>query len=317
MFEAYIHYEYYFAAAQLALAMLGMGATTHVRDFIDVFRQPRGFLVGTVVQLVGAPLVALLLNWLLDPPLGLALGLILLAAVPGGTISNVLTYLARGNVPLSISLTAVTTLGCLLFTPMILRLLTASHLPADFRMPVGDVAFDISFVLLLPLAVGMVVGTTMPNLRGPFSTWCVRGSLLVIGFIIVGSAGAGRIDPTTFGWTGPVLIVLFAFAIQQVSNLAVLSSGLKRPDLVAIGIEVTVRNTNLALLIKASMFPAVVGVVDPVADGVLFVVLLYGGVALPVAAPLFMIGRRGATTLTTAAAPTAPPPPPRKFHRTG
>lgn len=294
MFEAYLRYEYYFAAAQLALAMLGMGATTHVRDFLEVFREPRAFLVGMTVQLAGAPLVALLVNALLDPPLGLALGLILLAAVPGGTISNVLTYMARGNVPLSISLTAVTTLGCLVVTPLLLRLLMASHLPADFRMPAGDIAFDIGFVLLLPLAIGMVVGTTMPAIRGPFSTWCIRASLAVIGMIVVGSAGAGRIDAAAFGWMGPVVIVLFAFSIQQVSSLAVLASGLQRRDLVAIGIEVTVRNTNLALLIKASLFPAVAGVADPVADGVLFVVLLYGGVALLVATPLYVIGRRGA-----------------------
>jgi BASS family bile acid:Na+ symporter len=291
VFETYLRHEYYFAAAQLALAMLGMGATSHVRDFIDVFRQPRAFLVGAVVQLVCAPLVALLINLFFDPPRGLALGLILVAAVPGGTMSNVFTYLARGNVPLSISLTAVTTLGCLIITPAILRLLMSARLPPDFQMPMAEVAFDIAFVLLLPLAAGMVVGTLMPSLRGPFSTWCVRGSLVVIGFIVVGSAGAGRIDPLSFGWSGPALIVLFSFAIQQIANIAVLSAGLGRRDLVAIGIEVTVRNTNLALLIKASMFPAVAGVADPVADGVLFVALLYGGVALLVALPLFAIGR--------------------------
>jgi BASS family bile acid:Na+ symporter len=291
VFEFYLRHEYSFAAAQLALAMLGMGATSHIRDFIDVFRQPRAFLVGALVQLVCAPLVAVLINRFFAPPRGLALGLILVAAVPGGTMSNVFTYLARGNVPLSISLTAVTTLGCLVITPAILRLLMSAHLPPEFRMPVAEVAFDIAFVLLLPLAAGMVVGTLMPKIRGPFSTWCVRGSLVVIGFIVVGSAGAGRIDASIFGWTGPALIVLFSFAIQQIANVAVLSTGLGRRDLVAIGIEVTVRNTNLALLIKASMFPAVAGVADPVADGVLFVALLYGGVALPVALPLLAIGR--------------------------
>jgi BASS family bile acid:Na+ symporter len=293
VFEFYVRHEYWFAAAQLALAMLGMGATTHVRDFVTVFRQPKAFLVGAFVQLLGAPVVALLVGALLDPPLGLALGLILVAAVPGGTVSNVFTYLAKGNVPLSIALTAVTTLGCLVFTPLILRTLMAGHLPPDFRMPAATIAFDITFVLLLPLAAGVVIGTTMPRHRGPFSNWCIRASLVCIALIVIGSAGAGRLDAAAFGWTGPLVVVLFALAIQQVSNLVVLAARLPRPDLVAIGIEVTVRNTNLALLIKASLFPAVVGVEDPVADGVLFVVLLYGAIALPVSAPLFLIGRRG------------------------
>lgn len=292
MFEFYLRNEYAFAATQLVLAMLGMGATTHVRDFIGVARQPKPFLVGAGVQLLAPPLVALLLSRLIDLPTGLALGLILIAAVPGGTVSNVLTFLARGNVPLSISLTAVTTVGCLVLTPLILRTLMAGHLPEDFRMPVDTVAFDITFLLLLPLAVGMFIGTTMPNRRGAFSNACIRGSLVVIGLIVVGSLGAGRMDISAFGWSGPLVVVLFAVAIQQISNLVVLACGLRPPEMVAIGVEVTVRNANLAVLIKASLFPAVVGVADPVGDGILFVLLLYGGIALPVSLPLFLIGRR-------------------------
>lgn len=292
MFETYLQYEYSFAATQLVLAMLGMGATTHVRDFLDVFREPKAFLVGAAVQLGVAPVVAFLLNRFADLPTGLALGLVLIAAVPGGTVSNVFAYFARGNVPLSISLTAVTTLGCLVLTPLILRVLMAGHLPADFNMPVARVAFDIAFLLLLPLAIGMVIGTMLPRIRGPFSNACIRGSLFVVVLMVVGSIGAGRIDIAAFGWTGPVLVVLFALTIQQIANLVVLGSGLRRADLVAIGVEVTVRNANLAVMIKASLFPAVVGVADPIGDGVLFVVLLYGGVAPLVAVPLFLIGRR-------------------------
>jgi BASS family bile acid:Na+ symporter len=296
MFETYLQYEYHFAAAQLLFVMLGMGATLGVRDFLDVFREPTAFFVGIGTQLVAAPLVALLVGVWLDPPAGLGLGLILLAAVPGGTMSNLATWLARGNVPLSISLTAVTTLGSLVMTPFLLELLMGSQLPTGFVMPAGRVAFDIAFILLGPLALGMVIGNAAPRHRLVFSRWCIYASFAMIGVIVVGSAGAGRIDASAFGWFGPGVIAIFSAAVQVAGVLPGLLLGLPRRDLVAIGVEVTIRNSNLALLLKASLFPAVPGVADPVADGVLFAVLLYGGIALPVALPLIVFGRTGQAT---------------------
>lgn len=293
MFQAYLAYEYHFAAAQLIFAMLGMGATLSVRDFLDVFREPRAFFAGMAAQLVAPPLIAVLLALAFSPPAGLALGFILMAAVPGGTMSNVVTWLARGNVPLSISLTAVTTLGCLVITPVLLRVLMASHLPADFAMPADQVAFEIGFCLLLPLAAGMAVGLALPRRREAIARWCVGVSFAAIGAIVIGSAGAGRIDPGSFGWQGPALIALFAALVQQAAILPALALGLSRRDVVAIGLELTIRNGNLALLVKASLFPAVAGVANPVADGVLFTILLYGGIALPMALPLVWLGRRG------------------------
>jgi BASS family bile acid:Na+ symporter len=207
-------------------------------------------------------------------------------------MSNIVTHLAWGNTALSISMTTASTLGCLLTTPIVLRALAATHLPADFEMPAGLVAFDIGICLLLPLALGMAVGAVMPRIRKRFSNTCIVGSLVVILFMIVGSAGAGRIDPWTYGWVGPFAIVAFSLlALWSAMALARIAR-LSGPDRLAIGIEVTIRNTNLALLVKASLFPVVAGVADPVADGAFFVALLYGGFALPVALPVCIWNRR-------------------------
>lgn len=292
MFDLYLSYEYYFAAAQLALAMLGMGATLRPADFADVFREGRSLLLGFAIQLVLVPVIAYLVALTLPVEPGIAVGLALVAAVPGGTMSNVITYLAWGNTALSISLTSAATLGCLVTTPIVLRALAASHLPVDFEMPAAQVAFDIGVCLLVPLAAGMVVGARLPQIRKRFSNTCIVGSLIVILLMIIGSTGAGRIDPMAYGWVGPVAILGFAFLAQGaaigLSRLARLSG----PDRLAIGIEVTIRNTNLALLIKASLFPVTAGVADPVADGAFFVALLYGGFALPVAIPACVSNRR-------------------------
>jgi bile acid:Na+ symporter, BASS family len=292
MFELYIRHEWWFAAAQLSLAMFGMGATLRLDDFLAVFRQPRAFVIGFVIQVVGIPLTALAINLALAPPPGVAFGLILVAAMPGGAMSNVITYFARSNVPLSIALTAAVTLSCMVTTPIVLRLLAADFVPADFAMPIGAIALDIAVCLLVPLALGMIAGAPLRHhARELIARWCIRASLTVVVCIAIGSAGAGRLGGDALA-AGPLLTILaFAFAAQQVGTLPAWALGLPRPDVGSIAIETSIRNTNLALLLKASLFPAAAGIADPMADGVLVTALLFGALAAPLTIPLVFVHR--------------------------
>ena len=294
MFDLYLRHEWWFAATQLALAMLGMGATLSADDFVGVFRQPRAFTVGALVQVLGIPLIALAVNSALAPAAGIAFGLVLVAAMPGGAMSNVLTWFARGNVPLSIALTAVITLTSMVTAPLVLRLLAGDLVPPDFAMPVAAMAADTVICLLLPLLLGMMVavplGTT--ERRGAFARWCIRGSLAVVVLIAIGSAGAGRLTLDSNSGAAMLAIAAFALLTQQAGTIAGWLAGLPRTDLAAIAIETNIRNTNLALLLKASLFPAVPGVADPLGDGVLFASLMYGAAAAPLAIPLILVHRR-------------------------
>ena len=113
MIGLYIEYEYWVAAVQLVLAMLGMGAGLQGADFKKVALQPKAASVGLAMQLVAVPLVALGFIMITDLPPGMVIGIAIIAAIPGGTVSNIFTFMARGNVPLSISITALTSLACL------------------------------------------------------------------------------------------------------------------------------------------------------------------------------------------------------------
>jgi BASS family bile acid:Na+ symporter len=281
MFDLYIRYEYWFAAIQLGLAMLGMGATLQFRDFAAVFLRPRALLTGLLVQLGLVPLIVWAVIAAFSPLAGLAIGLALCAAIPGGTMSNVFTFLARGNSALSIALTAVTTLACLVTTPLILGWLIAEHMPASFVMPTGQIALEITLILLLPLAAGMVVLQWQPKHAALFSRRCIKTSIFIIVLIVIGASGSGRIDIDKFGPENMQVMLLLVLALSILSWFAPRLLGLNRVDSTAINIEATVRNGNLGLLIKASLFPAAVGVADPIGDMVLFTVLLYGGLAIP------------------------------------
>jgi bile acid:Na+ symporter, BASS family len=290
--ELFFRYEYSLAAAQLAFAMVGMGATLTVGDFGKVLRVPRGVTVGLAVQLLLIPGLAVAVSHLFALEAGLAVGLLLVAAVPGGSMSNVFTYFARGNLALSIVLTAVTTLACLVTTPIVLRLLMGRHLPAEVDMPEGQISFEIGFFLLGPLALGMLLGARLPAQRAIIARWGIRASVLCILLIAAGSIAADRVDAAGRGAGALLAMLAFAFAALQAGLWSSWLAGLPRPDRIAIGIETTIRNTNLGLLIKASLFPAVPGVDDPIANAVLFVVLLYGVFAFLVTLPALAWLRR-------------------------
>jgi BASS family bile acid:Na+ symporter len=294
VFENYADYEYALAQVQLVLFMLGMGATLRPADFAQVALRPRFLLVGAGCQFLLAPLLAVLLSrwWDLEP--GIAVGMILIAAMPGGQMSKLFTYLARGNVALSITLSALGSFAALVTVPLLLDWLAEDYLRQhQVALPPGwelDVVRDVALYLLLPLLAGLAVGRCAPGRRLVFSRACIRVGLVFVAVMVVGSLGSGRIEPASQGWKVPLAIIVFCVGAMQLTMLPFRLLRWSKPDAVAVGIEVTMRNVNLALLVKALLFPAS----DAVGNGVLFVVLFYGAAAMVAGLPLALRYRRAA-----------------------
>lgn len=276
MVDWYLKYEYWVAAVQLILAMLGMGAGLKLADFYKVVLLPKAVTVGLLMQLIVVPIVALGFILLTTLPPGMIIGIAIIAAIPGGTVSNVFTLMARGNVPLSISITALTSVACLATTPLILDFLIADYMPDSFEMPALRIAIEIGLFLLLPLLLGMLFFKQFPQYAQRFSTLCVRGSLIGIGIIALGSIGAGRLNIADTPTADLVVLFGFIVGLTLVGVWLTKIFGLAREDNTAIEMEVAVRNINLGFLLKASLFPLVVGEVNAVADTVLLSLLLYG-----------------------------------------
>lgn len=288
MFNFYLTHEYWFAAAQLSFAMLGMGATLTLKDFKAIIKTPRAFAIGLGLQLFFVPLAAFLFIIFSGATAGILIGLALLAAIPGGTVSNIFTYMGKGNIVLSIAITAITTIACLVTTPFVLKLLISQHMPADFVMPVGRIALEICLFLLLPLFIGMVIFAKLPTRAEVISKFSIYSSIFIIALIVIGSAGAGRLDLGSFGMTNVLLILAFALTLLSLSVIIPKLLRLQVKDGTAIQIEITVRNTNLGLLLTASLFPP-----GHVLGGtVLMTVLLYGAIMLLFGAGLILYNRR-------------------------
>ena len=142
----------------LALIMLGLGLGLSVKDFTRILRVPKDFLVGFFSQLVILPIVALAIALILDLPAPIAVGLMIIAAAPGGVTSNVLTKFANGDVALSISLTAVTSLLSIVSVPFIV-INSANFfgvtITADISMT--GIALKMALVVTVPVVIGMTI----------------------------------------------------------------------------------------------------------------------------------------------------------------
>ncbi len=287
MFDWYPGYEYHFARTQLVLFTLGMGMTLSIADFLEIARRPVSFASGLIGQLCVIPFVAVAINAVGDFEPGIAVGLILVAAMPGGALSKFFAYFGRGNMALSISLTGVGTLLSLVTVPLMLQFLAAKHID-EFSMPIADIMIDFALCLLLPLAMGLFVSRMWHRHRLLLSKICIRTGLVVVIVMIVGSLGSGRIQPGQYGWSVPIGIILFCVIGQQVNMLPFYFLRWPRRDRLAVGIEATMRNMNLALLIKAQLFPET----DALGNGVLFVILFYAAAAMGAGLPLALNHRR-------------------------
>lgn len=290
--DNYGQYEYYLAQIQLVLFTLGMGATLKSEDFVRIVEKPSSLIVGALGQFLLSPFIAVLVNRLFGVPPGIAVGIILIAVLPGGSISKLFTYVGKGNIALSITLTTFGTLASLVTVPVLLRYLAYEYIPPEFQMPAREIVVSLICFLMLPLGAGMVVCRLFPNGRRAFSRWCVRLGFVFVVLMVWGSLESGRIAPGAHGWKIPFAIITFCLLSMQASMLPIRLLGWPKTDCLSVGMEVTMRNLNLALALKPLLFPAQEQGIDPIADGVLFVILFYSGVALGSGAPLALNFRR-------------------------
>ena len=176
------------APIALALIMLALGLGLTVQDFLRVAKQPKDFLIGLICQLILLPIIAFLLLKIFNLPLEIALGVMIIAAAPGGVTSNVLTKFANGDVALSISLTAIISLISIISVPFIVfksaELLEIPEISNQISM-VG-ISTKMFLVVTLPVLIGMLIRKFATNLVMSKSQFIERISVIL--FVIVFAA---------------------------------------------------------------------------------------------------------------------------------
>jgi BASS family bile acid:Na+ symporter len=165
--------------------MLGMGASLTFKDFRIAFRKPQGIAIGLVCQYGIMPLLGYLLAVALGLPPALAIGIILMGCMPGGTTSNIFTYFSKGALALSIMMTICSTLVAVAVVPLLLEFYSLlKGLPTEYRVPAGNVA-QVLAVLVVPTIVGIALRKWNPNVGATIELIGGLLGIVVILFLIV------------------------------------------------------------------------------------------------------------------------------------
>jgi len=193
-----------YIAPLLGIVMFGMGLTLTASDFREVVRQPRDVIIGILSQFLIMPIVAYLLCLVMHLPPEIAVGVILVGCCPGGTASNVMTFLARGDLPLSVTITSCTTLLAPVVTPFLIWVF------AKQWVDISPVAMFVSIVeiVLLPIALGVVVHTVLGKKVEGFAAAMPLISVVAIALIVAAVVAATALSARSFSWLSCFITVL-------------------------------------------------------------------------------------------------------------
>ena len=244
------------APIALALIMLGLGLGLSTRDFLRVINNPKDFTVGIICQLILLPIVAYILLLILRLPVELALGLMIIAAAPGGVTSNVLTKFANGDVALSISLTAVGSLISIFSVPFIVfssaKLLGVTDLSSDITMT--GIALKMALVVTVPVILGLIIRRFAENFIS--SNINIVNRITGILFIVVFAAIWIEERENIISYLGQAGLAVLILNVVMMTLAFYIAKGFATgiPQRKCISLECGLQNGTLAVFVATQIF---------------------------------------------------------------
>ena len=236
--------------ASLGIIMLGLGMTLHPADFRRILSQPKAVLIGLGVQMLLLTAICFALCLLLQLPPELAVGMMLLAAAPGGASANIYSHLAAGDVALNITLTAVNSLLCLLSLPLIVGFSLAYFMSADQAVPPPFAKIiEVGMIILLPVVIGMGIRRTWPQwsdrVEKPLRVFSVLLLALLVALTMIQQWQLLAAYAAIIG----LACVLFNVLSLLIGYAVPLALKLSRRQAIAIAMEIGIHNGTLALFV--------------------------------------------------------------------
>lgn len=235
----------------LSLVIFTMGTTLKVDNFIKVFKNPKEIAIGISAQYLIMPILAMLLAKAFSLDTALTVGLILVGTVPGGTASDVITFLAKGDVALSVSLTAVSTILSPMLTPIITLILIGNQITFN---PV-DMFISIVQIVIIPIALGLLLNYKFPEFCANLKEYLPSISALVVCVIVAGVVGANKEAILSSSAVIMLVIIILYFLAIALGFIVGYLSGMNRKQIITIAIELAFQNSGLSTGLAKTHFP--------------------------------------------------------------
>jgi BASS family bile acid:Na+ symporter len=273
----------YFLPITLAIITLGMGLSLTDRDFKNIFIHPKAVIIGLCCQMILLPVIAFLIARFIPMDPVFKVGLMIIAACPGGATSNLITYLLRGNVALSISMTALNSLITLITIPLIVHFSLEAFIHEDtaIRLNVGETIIKVFLITIVPAFLGTRIRKNYPDfairLERPLRVLLPLLLLVVYAGVIFIDQGTGSATRSDFIKIFPdtlllnILAMVSGFMVARILRLRVINQ-------FTISIEVGLQNSALAIFVAATLLKSNDMALVPVVYGSFsfFTTLLFG-----------------------------------------
>lgn len=238
----------------LGIIMFGLGLSLTVGDFARVLKQPKAVFIALACQLVMLPAICFGLVLLFKLPPVLAVGMMMLAASPGGTTANLYSHLFRGDVALNISLTAVNSVIAVITLPIITNLAIAYFNPFDNHLGLQwRKALEVFAIVLLPVILGMLVRKFWPGFADRMDTPVRIASMLILILVIVGAVLTNRAILAEHFWSLAGITALFCLVSLAVGFWVPRVFGVGERQAIASSFEIGIHNATLAIVIAQTV----------------------------------------------------------------
>ena len=235
----------------LGVILFGMGTTLKAEHFVNVFKRPKEILLGVSAQYLIMPLLALTIASLFSLNEALTVGLVLVGTVPGGTASDVITFLAKGDLTLSVSLTAVSTVISPILTPIITFILIGNAI----SFSVTDMFISTLQIVIIPIGLGLLLNYKFSDFCEKLKDYLPTVSSIVIAIIVAGVVGSNKEAIICSSIIIILVIILQYFLGMALGIIIGYLSGMKRKQIITIAIEVCFQNSGLSTSLAKSHFP--------------------------------------------------------------
>ena len=245
-----------FLPLSLAFIMFSLGLSLSLGDFVRIAKQPRDFFIGALLQIVLLPLIALVLVliWPISPEL--AVGVMLIAAAPGGATSNIITSFSKGDVALSVSLTAAISLLSVITIPVILlislKILMGTSLEKEIS--VLSIALQVFLIVTIPVIVGMLFRKFVESYAISFEPISKKISAFLFAVVLLGAVASQKDNITEYFVEAGIITLALNIIMMTVAFYIARFFSLEKPQQKTIIIECGLQNGTLAIVVATTVF---------------------------------------------------------------
>lgn len=242
-------------AVSLIIIMFGMGLSLTTSDFQLIVKKPRSIIIGLINQLILLPIIGVTLTSIISVPTDIAIGIMILAACPGGPTSNLIAHLAKGDTALSVSLTALSSVISIVTIPFVINFALEYHLSEGqvIQLDVIKTISQVFIIVIIPISIGMLLNSKKPDFALKMDKPVRVASAIVLGLVIIGIIIKEKAHMGQYFEQAGLISLSLNLASMAVGFISAILLTVPKRQAISISIETGIQNGTMAIMIATTL----------------------------------------------------------------